>query len=280
MSKPDHGRVYRRRLALGLPTLLGMKSRGYFIPYRHAGELPAPTGYPALEPCFAAAAAAMARRLAALDHLPQSPRLARWDQDWFPRLDGAIAYDLVRERRPRRIVEVGSGHSTRFLAEAIADGGANGAGAQTELTAIDPAPRADIARTGARTIAMPVPACGMAPFAGLAAGDLLFIDSSHVLMPGSDVDFLLNQILPGLPAGVLVHVHDIFLPDGYPAEWAWRGYNEQLGVAALLTGGAWRLLFASRYAATRLAAQVAASAVARLPSVPGAYDSSLWLERA
>jgi hypothetical protein len=274
LSKPDHGRVYRRRLALGLPTLLGMKSRGYFIPYRHAGELPAPTGYPAFEPGFAAAAPAMARRLAALDRLPQSPRLARWDQDWFPRLDAAIAYDLVRERKPRRIVEVGSGHSTRFLAEAIAD-----VGATTELTSIDPAPRADIARTGARMIATPVPSCGMAPFAGLAAGDLLFIDSSHVLMPGSDVDFLLNQVLPALPEGVLVHVHDIFLPDGYPQEWAWRGYNEQLSVAALLTGGAWRLLFASRYAATRLAGDVAASAVAALPSVPGAYDSSLWLER-
>jgi hypothetical protein len=274
LSKPDPGRGYRRRLALGLPTLLGLKSRGYFIPYRHAGELPAPEGYPALEPCFAAAAPAMARRLAALDHLPQSPRLARWDQDWFPRLDAAIAYDLVRERKPRRIVEVGSGHSTRFLAEAIADGGL-----ATELTAIDPAPRADIARTGARMIATPVPACGMAPFAGLAAGDLLFIDSSHVLMPGSDVDFLLNQILPALPAGVLVHVHDIFLPDGYPAEWAWRGYNEQLAIAPLLTGGAWRLLFASRYAATRLAVEVAASAVNALPSVPGVYDSSLWLER-
>ena len=179
----------------------------------------------------------------------------------------------MRERKPRRIVEVGSGHSTRFLAEAIADGGL-----ATELTAIDPAPRADIAKTGARMIAMPVPSCGSAPFAGLAAGDLLFIDSSHVLMPGSDVDFLLNQILPGLPAGVLLHVHDIFLPE-VSAEWAWRGYNEQLAIALLLTGGSWRLLFASRYAATRLAVEVAASAVAALPSVPGAYDSSLWLER-
>jgi len=274
LSKPGLGRVYRRRLALGLPTLLGLKSRGYFIPYRHAGELPAPQGYPALESCFAAAAPVMARRLAALHRLPQKPRLARWDQDWFPRLDAAIAYDVVCERKPRRIVEVGSGHSTRFMAEAIAD-----AGLATELTAIDPAPRADIAKTGARMIRTPAPACGTAPFAGLAAGDLLFIDSSHVLMPGSDVDFLLNEILPGLPAGVLLHIHDIFLPDGYPPEWAWRGYNEQLAIAPLLTSGAWRLLFASRYAATRLAVEVAASAVAALPSVPGAYDSSLWLER-
>ena len=55
-------------------------------------------------------------------------------------------------------------------------------------------------------------------------------------MPGTDVDFLLNRILPALPAGVLVHVHDVFLPDDYPADWEWRGYNEQLGVAALIQG--------------------------------------------
>lgn len=267
-------RPYQRRLALGLPTLLGLKAQGYFIPYRHAGELPPASGYPALEPVFAAAAPAMRARLAALDGLPAAPRLARWDQDWFPRLDAAIAYDMVRRRALRRIVEVGSGHSTRFLAEAIADRGGG-----IDLTAIDPAPRADIGRTGARLIAAPAPACGEAPFEALGAGDLLFIDSSHVLMPGSDVDFLLNRILPRLPAGALVHVHDVFLPDAYPEEWAWRGYNEQLGMAALLAGGAWRVLFASRYAATRLAADVAASAIARLPAVPGAYDSSLWLER-
>jgi hypothetical protein len=267
-------RSQRRRLVLGLPTLLGLKPRGYFIPYRHAGALPAPAGYPALEAFFAAAAPAMRARLADLAGLPAAPRLARWDQDWFPRLDAAIAFDMVRERRPRRIVEVGSGHSTRFLAEAVA-----AAGMETALTAIDPAPRADIARTRARILSTPVPACGEAPFADLVAGDLLFIDSSHVLMPGSDVDFLLNRILPRLPGGALVHVHDIFLPDAYPREWAWRGYNEQLGIAPLLAGGAWRILFASRYAATRLAAEVAASAVARLPAVPGAYDSSLWLER-
>lgn len=268
-------RSYRRRLALGLPTLLGLKPRGYFIPYRHAGDLPPAPGYPALEPLFAAAAPAMRARLASLDQLPAAPRLARWDQDWFPRLDAAIAYDMVRERKPRRIVEVGSGHSTRFLAEAIADSGSG-----SELVAIDPAPRADIARTGARMIPTPAPACGEAPFESLGAGDLLFIDSSHVLMPGSDVDFLLNRVLPRLPAGTLVHIHDIFLPDAYPPEWGWRGYSEQLAVAPLITGSAWRILFASRYAATRLASDVAASAVARLPAVPGAYDSSLWLERA
>ena len=71
----------------------------------------------------------------------------------------------------------------------------------------------------------------------LAPGDVLSIDSSHILMPGTDVDILLNRVLPALPAGVLVHIHDVFLPDDYPPAWSWRGYNEQLGVAALVQGG-------------------------------------------
>jgi Methyltransferase domain len=266
-----------RRLGLGLPTLLGFRPRGYFVPYRHAGDLPGPgerPGYGWIERLFAAREPDFLARLGALNGLPLAPRRARWDQDWFPRLDAALAYALVRERRPGRIVEVGSGHSTRFMAEAIAD-----AGLATRLVAIDPAPRADIAGWGAELIRSTVPACGSTPFEGLAGGDMLFIDSSHVLMPGSDVDFLLNQVLPGLPPGCLVHVHDVFLPDDYPIAWAWRGYNEQLAVAALLSGGAWRVLFASHYAATRLGAAVAASPAGRLPLPAGAFESSLWLER-
>jgi predicted O-methyltransferase YrrM len=266
-----------RRLALGLPTLLGLSARGYFIPHRHAGAMARAgerPGYGWIERLLAALQPDFLARLAALGELPISPKRARWDQDWFPRLDAAIAYALVRERRPGRIVEVGSGHSTRFMAAAIAD-----AGLATRLVAIDPAPRADIAATGAELIRHTVPACGLAPFAELAAGDMLFIDSSHVLMPGSDVDFLLNQVLPGLPPGSLVHVHDVFLPDDYPPSWSWRGYNEQLAVAALLAGRAWRVVFASHYAATRLAAAVAASPAGRLPLPAGAFESSLWLER-
>jgi hypothetical protein len=84
-------------------------------------------------------------------------------------------------------------------------------------------------------------------------------------------------VLPTLPSGVLLHVHDVFLPDPYPAEWDWRGYNEQSAIAPLIHQDAWTILFASRYAATRLAE--AQSAVADLPLVPGAYESSLWLVR-
>jgi len=72
------------------------------------------------------------------------PPQPRWDQDWFPRLDAAAAYAIVRKTQPRRIVEVGSGHSTRFLARAVADGKL-----ETEITAIDPQPRAGTKRKAA-----------------------------------------------------------------------------------------------------------------------------------
>ncbi len=272
-----------RRLWLGLSTLLGRR-RGFFIPYRYAHRLSLPGGRPAYRPIeqlFEANAAKFAAQLQALDEYGDALRAIgrqpapapRWDQDWFPRLDAAMAYAIVRRHRPARIVEIGSGHSTRFMARAAEDGGL-----ATQIVAIDPAPRAALRGLRIEWLPQTVPACGLAAFRRLAAGDLLFIDSSHILMPGTDVDYLLNEVLPILPAGVLLHLHDIFLPDDYPASWSWRGYNEQSGVAALLNGR-WETLFASRYVATRMPDRVKESVIARLPLAPGAFETSLWLKR-
>ncbi len=206
---------------------------------------------------------------------PDTPPEPRWNQGWFPRLDAAAAYAMVRHHAPGRIVEVGSGHSTRFLARAARDGGI-----ACEITAIDPQPRATIADLPVRTITATVQDAGEAPFAALQSGDALFIDSSHVLMPGSDVDFLLNRVLPTLPAGALVHFHDIFLPEDYPEPWTWRGYNEQAAVAALVAGNeAYEVLFASRYVATTMADRLAGTVLARLPLIEGGFENSLWLRK-
>ena len=124
------------------------------------------------------------------------------------------------------MVEIGSGHSTRFAARAIADGGL-----ETQLIAIDPEPRADLQALKVEwhreTLqqACRIPAAHV--IAAFHPGDLLFVDSSHILMPGTDVELILTELLPRLPAGALVQIHDIFLPDAYPADWTWRGYNEQ-----------------------------------------------------
>jgi hypothetical protein len=275
-------RSQARRFTFGLSTLFGIRQRGFFIPYRYADQIAPPGAYKALEAVFRAAEADFARLIASFEtYAPslraignEAPPAPRWEQDWFPRLDGVAAYTLVREARPARIVEVGAGHSTRFLAQAIRDGGIG-----TDLTAIDPAPRANIAATGATFVRSTVQHAGHGPFATLAAGDMLVIDSSHILIPGTDVDFLLNEVLPSLPRGMLVHIHDIFLPDPYPADWEWRGYNEQLGVAALLQGGGYGLLWSSRYAVTRMPNAVRASVAGSLPLMPGAYEASLWLEK-
>ena len=201
------------------------------------------------------------------------PPAPRWNQDWFPRLDAAAAYTMVRTLRPKRIVEVGCGHSTRFLARAVADGGLD-----TRITAIDPAPRASLEGLKVRWLRQPVQASSLEVFRALAGRDILFIDSSHKLERGSDVEFLLEKVLPCLAKGVRLHFHDIFLPGPYPAAWAWRRYNEQAAVAALLHAG-YPCDFSSHWVVSRRGDLVARGVLGRLPLVAGAIESSLWLRK-
>lgn len=288
---PVFSRIALRRLMLGLKTVLGIRKQGFFIPYRYAETIePADDAVPAytwLNTSFSNAEPAFRERLDEIAALSGDlnaigkgdPPEPRWRQDWFPGLDAAAAYTMVRTRRPSRIVEIGSGHSTRFLARAARDGGLN-----TEITAIDPAPRADLSRLrGINLIPSVVQDADPAIFATLGPGDILSIDSSHILMPGTDVDLLLSEVVPGLPAGALLHIHDIFLPWPYPSAWEWRGYNEQQGVAALIgsgTGrGGWELLWSSQYVRRRLIDGMPDHPASGLPVPKGAYESSLWLRK-
>lgn len=273
-----------RRLRMGLQTLFSLRKQGFFIPYRYAdGVAPAQPVYAALAERFAAAEPVFLDLLrGADDYADALLAIAKqrgvlpapnFDQDWFPTLDAVAAYTLVRQYGPKRIVEVGSGHSTRFLARAVQD-----AQLATEITAIDPQPRAALTGLPVRFHNAILQTADGRIFSELEAGDILFIDSSHILMPGTDVDWLFNRVLPALPPGVLLHIHDIFLPDDYPADWAWRGYNEQQAIGPLLAGG-FQPVFSSHYAATRLTAAVQGGIVGRLPQAAGAWPASLWLIR-
>jgi predicted O-methyltransferase YrrM len=284
------GRAARRRWSLGLATLLGRK-RGFFIPYRLADSA-VPTGvYGEMERLFAVREGEFAQVLDGLGQFARAfeaidadadagaarqadaMRPPRWNQGWFPRMDAAVAYALTRWLAPPRIVEVGAGHSTRFLARAATDGKL-----ATRITTIDPEPRAALYGLDFEFVRAPVQRASRRFFEALAPGDVLFVDSSHVLMPGTDVDVVLNRIWPSLAPGVVVHFHDIFLPDPYPADGEWRGYNEQNAVGALIASGA-EILWSSRYAATRMKDAVAGSILARLPLFPGAVETSLWLRK-
>ncbi len=257
----------------------GLEPSGVFLPYRHAGTL-RPTPAPELRPLFAAALPAMRRVLTAIDdyagsfaHFGGPPPAPRFDQDWFPGLDALAAYALVRTHAPQRIVEIGSGHSTRVMARAIADGAL-----LTRLIAIDPAPRAALSGLAVDWVPALLQDTDPSRLDDLAAGDILFVDSSHLLVAGSDVEWLLTRLLPRLRPGVLLHVHDVVLPDAYPPAWTWRGYNEQAAIAPLLLAG-WQLLFASHYLRAHRPEELAGGFAAQVPRPAGARETSLWLQR-
>lgn len=267
---------------MGLSTIFGLRRLGYFIPYRYLDRQPSPPAvYPAIEEWMAAseptfialleALSLQAEALAGIGEDAPAPR-PRWGQDWFEPLDAAIAYTIVATRKPRRIIEIGSGHSTRFMTAAIRDGGLD-----SRFDSVDPAPRAallDLPVTWHRATLQDV---DPSIFESLGPNDVLFIDSSHIAMPGSDVDRLLLDVIPRVSPGGWIHVHDIFLPDGYPADWQWRGYNEQTAFGALLVGGGFDLCFASHYVATRMRSRLEALPMGErwLTGRP----SSLWLRK-
>ena len=161
--------------AMGLETLQGGRAQGFFTPYRYADQVAAPGAYPELERTFDAARHRIENVLDLIDAdavtltaLQGPPPIPRWDQSWFPRLDGAAAWALVRSSRPQRIIEVGSGHSTRMLAHAADDA--------SKITCIDPEPRADIKALGVEHYARVLSSEDVALFAGLQANDIAFFD--------------------------------------------------------------------------------------------------------
>jgi predicted O-methyltransferase YrrM len=275
-------RTWWRRLCFGLDTVTGLDRKGFFIPYARAMSVAKPGRYDAVSRAFAGAEPTMEQALDALENfapdllkIEQDAKAPapRWGQDWFCGLDAAMLYTLIRAQAPARIIEIGCGHSTRFAKRAIQDGGL-----PTEFIAIDPQPRADLGGLDIRFERTTLQSADPALFDALQAGDMLFVDSSHILMPGTDVELVLTEILPRLPVGTLVHFHDMFLPEPYPDSWEWRGYNEQSAAAGLLLNGGWRVIFASHYAASRYRDRLAAGPLGQLPPAVGP-TTSLWLEK-
>lgn len=169
----------------------------------------------------------------------------------FEGLDARMLYGVLRGMRPARMIEVGSGFSTLLAAEVNArflDG-------EMDFTAIEPYPREFLRGKIpglSRLVEAPVQELGVEEFTQLEPGEILFIDSSHVAKTGSDVNYLYLEVLPRLREGVVVHVHDIFLPWDYPFEWVVkerRNWNEQYLLQAMLAaGGRFEVLFANHYA--------------------------------
>jgi predicted O-methyltransferase YrrM len=155
-----------------------------------------------------------------------------WTNPLFSGLDGASLYCQLRDRQPRRYVEIGSGYSTKFAARARRDGAI-----PTEIVSIDPQPRADIDEICDRVIRAPLEGISRDVFAALDAPDVLLLDGSHRLLMGNHLVVFFLEILPVLSSGVLVGVHDVYLPDDYAPEHAENYWNEHYMLAAMLLAG-------------------------------------------
>lgn len=162
----------------------------------------------------------------------EDPRDPGWINGWQPALDGAALYSFTRSRSPQLYLEIGSGTSTKFVRRAIEDGGLS-----TRITSIDPHPRAEIDGICDTVIRSPFEAADLSVFDQLVAGDVVFLDGSHRVFMNSDATVFLLEVLPKLPAGVLVGIHDIYLPSDYPAGIADRYYSEQYLLAAYVLAG-------------------------------------------
>ncbi|QJT07543.1 class I SAM-dependent methyltransferase [Oceanidesulfovibrio marinus] len=178
--------------------------------------------------------------LAMADRAP-AKRAFTFANDSFGPGDAEILYALLRARTPHTVLELGSGMSTLMALEARAATEALSPGRGHTHIVVDPFPKPWLASLGVEVRARKAEDEDPASLAALLGpGDILFIDSSHVVRPGGDVLVAYLDIIPRLPAGVLVHAHDIFTPRDYPAKWAVhqrRLWTEQYLLEALLSGG-------------------------------------------
>lgn len=157
---------------------------------------------------------------------------------YFVSVDAEILYCMIRHFKPRRIFEIGSGHSTYLAAQAVRQNETEGF--SCELAAFEPYPN-DVLKEGfpglSRLVETRIENVSLSEFSSLEANDILFVDSSHSLKIGSDVHCEFLEIIPRLQKGVIIHVHDIFLPVEYPKEWVLNDhkfYNEQYLLQAFL----------------------------------------------
>lgn len=204
------------------------------------------------------------------------PSRFHFNNGLFDGTDALVAYCMIRHFQPRFIVEVGSGFSSLVAAEAIAKN------KKSALICIEPFPQ-DFLRQGFAgmhsLVEKRVEDIDLDFFSRLDSGDILFIDSSHTVKIGGDVNYLFLEVLPRLKLGVIVHVHDIFLPFDYRRDWVmdeFRFWTEQYLLQAFLSfNSEFEVLMANAYLRHRYMEDFKAT----FPKSPWWGGGSFWMRR-
>lgn len=193
-----------------------------------------------------------------------------WMNPWLFALDAIALMHFLTRNRPARYIEIGSGNSTKFARHAITHGRL-----PTKITSIDPYPRAEIDSICDRVIRQPLEQVDQSIFDELESGDILFFDGSHRVFMDSDVTVFFLEVIPRLKPGVLIHIHDIFLPHDYPREWKNHYYSEQYMLAMLLLYGPYKTVFPCAFVAQDTALSWA---IDLLPHCLNGYSASYWFD--
>lgn len=173
--------------------------------------------------------------------------------------DADLWWHVIRHFKPARIIEVGSGHSTRVARQAIARNTSEQPAYVCDHLCIEPYEMPWLEKLGIQIHRQKLENIDPALFATLGQGDMLFIDSSHMIRPGGEVLMEFLQLIPRLAEGVIVHIHDIFTPRDYPARWLQdpRFWNEQYLLEAFLTHNReWEVLLAGNHLAHEAATEL------------------------
>jgi len=149
-----------------------------------------------------------------------------WNNGFLPGLDIISLYTSIVKFKSNKFVEIGSGNSTKVVYKAKKE-----YGLKTKIISIDPMPRAEIDNLADKIIRKPFEDIDFDIVDLLEEGDILFVDNSHRILPNSDAMVFFMEILPRLKKGVIVHIHDIYLPYDYPQFMCDRFYSEQYGLA-------------------------------------------------
>jgi Methyltransferase domain len=163
---------------------------------------------------------------------PENSPLPWIENEFLSPLDMVALYGMIRETRPDSYVEIGCGISTRVALAAVTDGQL-----ATRMICVDPVPRIVLPESDIVHLQKKLETAVDEVLALAQPGSILFFDGSHRSFPGSDVTLFFMELLPALAPGVIVHIHDIFLPADYPAYTASRYWSEQYLLAAWLLGG-------------------------------------------
>lgn len=200
-----------------------------------------------------------------------------WQNDFWNNADALVQYGLVRDRKPSRYVEVGCGWSSLLLQKALLKNGR-----PCDVTLVEPYPNRAIFGVLPKDWVHHECILQRAPleiFERLGAGDVLFYDGSHCAKVANDVNHFFFEILPRLRSGVLIHLHDIFMPFEYPEEWIFaRGqtWNEQYVLQAFLMNNSnYRVLIANRHLYRHRSVELDAL----YQGVQPANGVSFWLEK-